>query len=270
VEHLIIAFSSSSDKKLLQVARRAWNLGLSVTVVPRLFEIPFEHVTMEHLGGLPLLQIRQSDPAGWQFRVKYAIDRVVAAFAVVLFSPILITSALAVKLTVGGPILYRQRRVGLDGHVFEMLKFRTLSEAPSSDAQADADWAAEQLGGEEIAELAPMDDRTTRVGRLLRRASIDELPQLWNVLCGDMSLIGPRPERASYVEHFQDGVYRYGERHRVKSGLTGWAQIHGLRGRTPLSERVEWDNHYIENWSLWLDLKIALRTIPVLFKGQGA
>ena len=269
VDHLIIAFSSASDEQLLSVARRAWSLGLSVTIVPRLFEIQGEHVTMEHLGGLPLIQISQSDPGGWKFHVKYAIDRVVAAVAILLLSPILIVSALAVKLSLGGSVLFRQRRVGLDGHEFDMLKFRSLAPA-AGNAQADADWAAEQLGGETIAEQASMEERTTRVCHLLRRASIDELPQLFNVLKGDMSLIGPRPERASYVEHFQDGVYRYGERHRVKSGLTGWAQIHGLRGRTPLSERVEWDNHYIENWSLWLDLKIAIRTIPCLFRGQGA
>src|SRR3954447_254546 len=270
VEHLIIAFSNASDEQLLSVARRAWGLGVSVTVVPRLFEIQGERVTMEHLGGLPLLQISQSDPDGWKFRVKYGIDRVVAAIALAAIAPVLLIGAIAVKLSMGGPVLYRQRRVGLDGHVFDRLKLRTLKPAQTAGGEADADWAAEQMGGEAFADLAPVEDRTTRVSRLLRRASVDELPQLWNVLRGDMSLIGPRPERASYVEHFQDGVYRYGDRHRVKSGLTGWAQIHGLRGRTPLSERVEWDNHYIENWSLWLDLKIALRTIPCLFKGQGA
>jgi exopolysaccharide biosynthesis polyprenyl glycosylphosphotransferase len=269
VEHLVIAFSNASDEELLSVARRAWALGVSVTVVPRLFEIQGERVTMEHLGGLPLLQISPSDPDSWKFGVKYGIDRVIAGIALMILSPVLLVGALTVKLSIGGPVLYRQRRVGQDGHVFEMLKFRTLEHAAANGAEADADWAAEQMGGEQIAELAPMDGRTTTACRLLRRASVDELPQLWNVLSGDMSLIGPRPERASYVEHFQDGVYRYGDRHRVKSGLTGWAQINGLRGRTPLNERVEWDNHYIENWSLWLDLKIALRTIPCLFRGQG-
>jgi exopolysaccharide biosynthesis polyprenyl glycosylphosphotransferase len=270
VKHMIVAFTSSRDEDLLTLARRGWALGLSVSIVPRLFEIQQgQRVTMEHLGGLPLLQVSQADPDGWQFRVKYALDRIVAALAIVVLFPIMLAAGIAVKLSIGGPVLYRQRRVGLDGRVFEMLKLRTLADAVKVNSYADADWAAEQLGGREIAELAPMDDRTTPVGRMLRRLSLDELPQLWNVLRGDMSLVGPRPERASYVEAFEGGVYRYGERHRVKSGLTGWAQIHGLRGRTPLAERVEWDNHYIENWSLWLDLKIALRTFPCLLKGQG-
>jgi exopolysaccharide biosynthesis polyprenyl glycosylphosphotransferase len=270
VKHLIIAFSSARDQELLALARRGWSLGLSVSVVPRLFEIQGERVTMEYFGGLPLLQVSQSDPDGWQFNVKYAIDRIVASIALVVIAPLLLAGAIAVKLSMGGPVLYRQRRVGRDGHVFEMLKLRTMAGAPTGGGEADADWAAEQLGGEQVAPLAPMDGRSTRVGRALRRASLDELPQLWNVVRGDMSLIGPRPERATYAQRFEDGgVYRYGERHRVKSGLTGWAQIHGLRGRTPLAERVEWDNHYIENWSLWLDFKIALRTIPCLLKGEG-
>src|SRR3954454_16701093 len=208
VEPMIIAFSSASDEELLSVARRAWALGVSVTVVPRLFEIQGEHVTMEHLGGLPLLQISQSDPAGWKFSVKYGLDRVVAAIAILILSPVLLVSAVAVKLSIGGSVLYRQRRVGRDGHVFDMIKLRTLKGAATAGAEADADWAAEQLGGTSVAYLEPMEDSRTPVCRLLRRASIDELPQLWNVLRGDMSLIGPRPERATYVEHFQDGVYR--------------------------------------------------------------
>jgi lipopolysaccharide/colanic/teichoic acid biosynthesis glycosyltransferase len=109
-------------------------------------------------------------------------------------------------------------------------------------------------------------DRTTPVGRLLRKLSLDELPQLWNVVRGDMSLIGPRPERTSYVHQFEYSIYRYGERHRVKSGITGWAQVHGLRGKTSLADRVEWDNYYIENWSLWLDVKIVLLTFVAVFR----
>jgi exopolysaccharide biosynthesis polyprenyl glycosylphosphotransferase len=270
VTHMIIAFSSARDEQLLDLARRGWGLGLSVIVVPRLFEIQGERIVMEHLGGLPIFKVSQSDPAGWQFQVKYAIDRIIAAIALVVLSPILLLAAIGVALSFRGQVLYRQRRVGLDGRIFEMLKFRTLAKPCRTGAEADADWAAEQLGGRQIAELAPPAERSTRISRVLRRSSIDELPQLWNVLRGDMSLIGPRPERVGYVEAFEGGVYRYGERHRVKSGLTGWAQIHGLRGRTPLPERVEWDNHYIENWSLWLDLKIALRTIPCLLRGQGS
>jgi len=131
---------------------------------------------------------------------------------------------------------------------------------PLDCGESDADWAAEQLGGAQAAEAVSVEDRLTPVGTLLRRFSIDEVPQLLNVVKGEMSLVGPRPERVAYVGLFEQSIYRYTDRHRVKSGITGWAQVHGLRGKTSLSDRVEWDNYYIENWSLWLDLKVLLLT----------
>ena len=140
-----------------------------------------------------------------------------------------------------------------------MLKLRTMSGTPT-DGEADSDWARHQLG-EQDGSIEHRPDRATRVGRFLRALSIDELPQLFNVLVGEMSLVGPRPERSHYVRLFEEKVYRYGDRHRVKSGITGWSQVNGLRGKTSLSDRVEWDNHYIENWSLWLDVKILLMTV---------
>jgi exopolysaccharide biosynthesis polyprenyl glycosylphosphotransferase len=267
VSHVIIAFSRAGHDDLLRIGRRAWELGLTLSVVPRLFEIEGERSSTEHLGGLPLVQFRHSDPQGWQFRVKYAMDRLVAGVALLLLAPLLACAALAVLISLGRPLLFRQPRVGLDGREFDMLKFRTLRGAPG---EADADWAASQLGARVAAEFpphVPMTGRITRTSAFLRRYCIDELPQLFNVLRGDMSLIGPRPERTFYVRQFGGEIYRYAERHRVKSGLTGWAQIHGLRGATSLAERVEWDNHYIENWSLWMDVKIAMRTVPAVFRG---
>jgi lipopolysaccharide/colanic/teichoic acid biosynthesis glycosyltransferase len=142
-----------------------------------------------------------------------------------------------------------------------MLKFRTLAGTPEIDGEADADWAGFETAGRPSGATAARSDRHTPVGRVLRKYSIDELPQLWNVFVGDMSLVGPRPERVHYVERFVDSVYRYGERHRVKAGITGWAQVNGLRGKTSLADRVEWDNFYIENWSLWLDVKILILTV---------
>ena len=153
----------------------------------------------------------------------------------------------------------RQRRVGRDGRFFEMFKFRSMRPAP--EGSHELTYSQETApGGVEGA------DRRTRVGSLLRRTSLDELPQLFNVLRGEMSLVGPRPERPEFVNYFNENIYRYGERHRVKSGLTGWAQVNGLRGKTSLADRVEWDNHYIENFSLWLDLKIMLLTIPEVLR----
>jgi len=259
VEHVVITFSTAPSEVLLRELQRCEELGVSVSLVPRLFERVTERLSVDHIGGLPLLSTRRADPKGWQFAVKYLVDRAVAAVLLLLTLPVLAVAALAVRLSVGSPVLFRQRRVGLDGREFDMLKLRTMGGTPT-DGEADSDWAREQLGEQDRpVRLRP--ERATRVGRFLRALSIDELPQLFNVLVGEMSLVGPRPERSHYVRLFEEKVYRYGDRHRVKSGITGWSQVNGLRGKTSLSDRVEWDNHYIENWSLWLDVKILLMTV---------
>jgi exopolysaccharide biosynthesis polyprenyl glycosylphosphotransferase len=268
VRHAIITFSTASHESLLALVRRCWQLGVTVSVVPRLFEIEGERASTERLGGLPLVGIKPANPNGWQFAAKYALDRLASFVSLVLLLPLLALLALAVRITMGSPVFYRQRRVGRDGHEFEMLKFRTMRSPSTDGEEADADWALEQLHGAAAATSVRVEDRLTPLGRFLRRSSLDELPQLWNVLHGDMSLIGPRPERVSYVQRFDESVYRYSDRHRVKSGLTGWAQVNGLRGKTSLADRVEWDNYYIENWSLWLDFKILLRTIARVPRGQ--
>lgn len=256
VDQVIITFSTAPHAVMLSLIRRCRDLGVEVAVVPRLFEEVNNRVMVEHLGGIPLLRGAIVDPKGWQFSIKYAIDRLVAAVGMLAVAPILGIIALAVRLSSPGPILFRQRRVGLDGKEFDMLKFRSMRMADPSDEFVPT--AGMAPGGIEGV------DRRTKVGEFLRRTSLDELPQLVNVLRGDMSLVGPRPERTSYVRTFEEDIYRYGDRHRVKSGLTGWAQVQGLRGQTSLADRVEWDNYYIENWSLWLDLKIMLMTVPAL------
>lgn len=267
VAHVVVCFSSVPHEALLNLVRRARALHLGVSLVPRLFEEVTSRVDVGHLGGIPLLQIEQSDPRGWQFAVKYALDRVIALLLLIVLAPLLGAIALAVRLNSPGPVIYRQRRLGLDGQEFDILKFRTMVDSPEAAEEPDATVAAAMLR-----EQSPMlsGDRRTPLGRWLRRLSLDELPQLVNVLRGEMSLIGPRPERPSLANSFQSHVYRYGDRHRVKSGITGWAQVNGLRGKTSLAERVEWDNYYIENWSPWLDLKIALLTIPSLIRGRNA
>jgi exopolysaccharide biosynthesis polyprenyl glycosylphosphotransferase len=236
------------------VVERCEQLGVSVSLVPRLFERVTERLTVEHIGGLPLLSTHRVDPKGWQFALKYTVDRMVAAFLLLLCLPVLAAAALGTLISVGRPIFFRQPRLGRDGREFEMLKFRSMR-APSEPVELldlPPDTAPGGVEG---------DDRRTRFGTFLRRTSLDELPQLLNVLKGDMSLVGPRPERPHFARLFEENVYRYGERHRVKSGITGWAQVNGLRGKTSLSDRVEWDNFYIENWSLWLDVKILLMTV---------
>jgi exopolysaccharide biosynthesis polyprenyl glycosylphosphotransferase len=261
VEHVIVTFSTAPNDVLLRLVRRCEELGVSVSFVPRLFEKVNGRVSVEHIGGLPLVSAYPANPRGWQFAVKYAFDRVAAAFVLLLVLPIMAASAFAVWTSLGRPIFFRQVRVGRDGRAFAMLKFRSMRAAVDAAAELDLppDTAPGGVEGE---------DRRTRIGAFLRRTSIDELPQLVNVLKGEMSLVGPRPERPEFVGLFQGSVYRYSDRHRVKAGITGWAQVNGLRGKTSLADRVEWDNYYIENWSLWLDVKIALLTALAVIKSS--
>lgn len=270
VEHVIVTFSTAPHHVLLDIVRRCRALGIEVSLVPRLFEEVSRRVSVEHLGGVALLRVERADPRGWQFEVKYAIDRVAGALLVLALVPLLAIVAVLVRLTSPGPVFYRQARIGMDGREFDILKFRTMVGAPDAP-EADAAWMARTLGREEDAHsVAAGDDRRTPLGRFLRRASLDELPQLLNVVRGDMSFVGPRPERTGYVRAFERHLPRYGDRHRVKSGITGWAQVQGLRGDTSLEDRIEWDNFYVENWSPWLDLKILLLTIPAILSGRGA
>jgi exopolysaccharide biosynthesis polyprenyl glycosylphosphotransferase len=267
VEHAILSFSRASHDEALAISRQLHEMGVSVSVVPRLFEGLPDRTSLDRVGGLPLLRIQPSNPRGWQIKVKYACDRILAGLAILLASPIMIGIGLAVMVTMGRPIFFRQRRVGLDGHEFEMLKFRSMNGGGPDPSSAQALQEAFDRG------MAPGGvegkDRRTKLGAFLRRTSLDELPQLINVLRGDMSVVGPRPERDNIVPLFEQSVRRYEDRHRVKSGITGWAQVHGLRGQTSLVDRVEWDNFYIENWSLWLDLKIMLMTVLAVFRDQS-
>ncbi len=279
VQHVIVTFSTAPHHVLLALARRCRELGVTVSMVPRLFEMGGRRVAVEHLGGVPLVAVEPTDPKGWQFALKYALDRAVAAVALLVTLPLLVAIAVAIRLTTGTPTFYRQTRIGRDGRRFQMLKFRTMKGDPALEGEADADWALEQIRDHGAPRprterangfRAPRSagDRRTRLGRALRHFSLDELPQLINVLKGEMSLVGPRPERENYVARFEEVVYRYGDRHRVKSGITGWAQVNGLRGKTSLADRVEWDNFYVENWSPWLDVKIVVMTIWCVLRGK--
>jgi exopolysaccharide biosynthesis polyprenyl glycosylphosphotransferase len=254
IEHVVVTFSTAPSEVLLRQINHFRELGVGVSLVPRLFESMTERLSVEHIGGLPLLSARRPDPRGWQFALKYTSDRVVAILILLVTAPFLLLLALGTLISVGRPIFFRQPRVGLNGRGFKMLKFRSMRVAVEPVVLPDLPHDTAPGGVEG-------DDRRTRFGTFLRRTSLDELPQLLNVLRGDMSLIGPRPERPDFVQLFERNVHRYGDRHRVKSGITGWAQVNDLRGKTSLNDRVEWDNYYIENWSLWLDFKILLMTI---------
>lgn len=191
---------------------------------------------------------------GWKVTLKRAMDIVGSAVGLVLLSPLMFLIALLIKIDSPGPALFSQERMGLDGKRFYMLKFRTMR----VDAEKDGPgWTRKD------------DPRRTRVGAILRRTNLDELPQLINVLLGEMSLVGPRPERPIYVEEFRKRIPRYMERHREKAGMTGWAQVNGLRGDTSIEERTKCDLWYIENWSVWLDIKIILLTIWQALTGRS-
>ena len=258
--HVIIAFSNEPDHVLVDKIRQCTEQGVEVSLVPRLYEAINERTTLDHVGGLPLLTVHATDPRSWSFTIKHGIDRLFALVALLMLAPLMIAVAAAVRLTSPGPILFRQRRVGRDGHEFDVLKFRTMREPATAAERGFEPQRGFAPGGVEG------EDRRTPIGRYLRDFSLDELPQFINVLRGDMSLVGPRPERPEFVELFARDVARYEDRHRVKSGITGWAQVNGLRGQTSIADRVEWDNYYIQNWSLWLDLRIIVMTIAEVLR----
>ena len=261
VRTVIVGYPDACDEQLPAFVARCDALGLQINAVPRLSEVVNYQTRFEYLGTVPLLNLRAIDTKSWPFAVKHAIDRVVASLALVVLAPLMAIIAVAVRCSSPGPVLFRQPRVGRDAREFDLLKFRTMRE-PAGDDDPYEFRQGIAPGGVEG------DDRRTPVGRLLRRSSLDELPQLINVVRGEMSLVGPRPERPEFAELFDRDVKRYQDRRRVRSGITGWAQVHGSRGQTPLADRVELDNFYIEHWSPALDLKIILLTIPALLRGS--
>ncbi len=212
--------------------------------------------TTEVFGGVPLIALNASPLFGYQAWMKRAMDLALSGLGLLVLSPLLFVLAVLVKLTSRGPVLYRQERMGLDGGTFEMLKFRSMR--IDAESATGAVWAKEN------------DHRRTKFGVFLRSTSLDELPQLWNVFVGDMSLVGPRPERPVFVHQFKREIPNYMLRHRVKTGITGWAQINGWRGDTSLERRIECDIYYIRNWSLWLDVKILFLTVFRGFVNRNA
>ncbi|MET0197872.1 MAG: sugar transferase [Rhodococcus fascians] len=258
-EEVIVAFSSVQHEELVAAVRSAHKLGIRVWVVPRLFDTVGLKTRVEHIGGLPLMVLPHVDPKGWQFLLKGLTDRVLTSIGLLLISPIFLLLMLLVRLSSPGPIFFAQERIGRDGIPFDCLKFRSMRPPRASDAEFVRVEGAAPGGVEGV-------DRRTKIGKIMRQTSLDELPQLLNVIRGDMSLVGPRPERPEYVDLFAMQIRRYGERHRVKAGVTGWAQVHGLRGQTSIADRAEWDNYYIENWSIWLDIKILFLTVLAVLK----
>ena len=256
VDTVVVAFSSMKESETVNLIRTCDRHSCELFVVPRLFELHHVDSDMETAWGLPLVRLRRATYRSRAWRLKRLIDVVVSAVAVLFLAPVLLLVALAVRLDGGPGVIFTQERVGVDGRQFLLMKFRSMR--PSSEDESATLWNIAR------------DDRLSRVGRILRKTSLDELPQLFNILRGEMSLVGPRPERPHFVNQFREAYPSYEARHRVPSGLTGWAQVHGLRGNTSISDRARFDNYYVENWSIWLDLKIIMRTIGAVFRGDGA
>lgn len=247
IDTAIIAFPEVGTARLLEMLWECDRLDCEIFVVPRLWEVSKVSGNMERIGAIPLNRLGENAQRGPGWHLKVAVDRCLAAAALIALLPLLAVIALAVYLSDrSAPVLFRQKRIGLNGREFELLKFRSLR--PRNELESQTTWT---VSG---------DPRLGAFGRLLRASSLDELPQLWNILRGDMALVGPRPERPHFVEKFSASIPGYRERHRVPVGLTGWAAINGLRGDTSIAERARYDNFYIANWSLWLDVKILIRT----------
>lgn len=245
VEQVMIALPIEDQPMVKPLMEQLALRTVDVKVVPDLYQYITVCGGLEEFGGLPIISLQGAPLDGWNTLLKRAFDVGVALCALTFLSPVMAVVAVLVKWASPGPVFYRQERMGLDGRTFHILKFRTMC------------LDAEQGG----AAMARRDDpRRTPLGSWLRRLSIDELPQFFNVLVGDMSLVGPRPERPVFIEEFKRQIPKYHLRHKVKSGITGWAQINGLRGQTSIQKRIEYDLYYIENWSLMLDLKILTRT----------
>jgi exopolysaccharide biosynthesis polyprenyl glycosylphosphotransferase len=255
VQEVIICLPEASHDELVQITAQCERERVGIRIYPDVFQIMASEVSISDLAGMPLLTMRDVALRGWHLALKRGVDIAGSLAALIVLSPLMMLTAVLIKLESPGPVFYVQERMGLDAKPFPMLKFRSMR----ADAERNGPgWTTAN------------DPRRTRIGGLLRRLSVDELPQFINVLLGDMSLVGPRPERPVYVEQFRQTIPRYMDRHREKAGLTGWAQVNGLRGDTSIADRTKYDLWYIENWSLSLDFKIMLRTALRIFGDRSA
>lgn len=247
IDQVIVALPMEDHHVTIDVLKMVDNEMVDIRVVPDLWEFMTLRGGVDELDGLPIITLQDTPLYGWNIVLKRAADIVLSLIAIILTAPAMIVVAILNKITSPGPIFYRQERMGLDGKTFDMLKFRSMR--IDAEAQSGAIWAKEN------------DPRRTRLGTFLRKTSLDELPQFFNVLKGDMSIVGPRPERPVFIEEFRRNIPGYMLRHKMKAGITGWAQVNGWRGNTSLEKRIECDLYYIENWSVWLDIKIMWLTV---------
>ncbi|MEV4488552.1 sugar transferase [Micromonospora coxensis] len=254
-EVLIIADPDCPDGTVMEFLLRPASARCDLWAVPRLWGSRSQGGYPDHVGAIPIVQIGDITLSGPRWVIKRASDVVLASLAILVLSPLLLLCMVATFIDGGRGIFFRQERIGRYGKPFQVIKFRSMR--PVNEHESQTNWSIAH------------DRRVGAIGRFMRRTSLDELPQLWNILRGEMSVVGPRPERPYFVEKFSAEYPDYAMRHRVPVGLTGLAQVSGLRGDTPISDRARFDNYYIENWSLWLDVKVILRTIAEVFRAGG-
>lgn len=247
IQQLFIALPMTAHHRTLEILASLDQECVDVKFIPDLMQYMSLRVGVEELDGIPIVNLRETPIQGWNSVIKRGFDIVFALLFLLVSAPVMLVLALIIKLTSPGPIFYKQKRMGLDGHLFNMYKFRSMR--VDAEKQTGPVWAKKN------------DQRRTWFGAFIRATSLDELPQFFNVLRGDMSLVGPRPERPPFVEKFREKIPKYMLRHRVKSGITGWAQINGWRGNTSIEKRIEYDLYYIQNWSVWFDFKIIVMTL---------
>lgn len=256
IGEVIIGMPEAPHQKILSIIANCEQGRVAIKIFPDVFQIMATEVSIDDLNGLPLLAVRDVALRGWRLTIKRGMDLIVSSISLTLGSPFMFLLALLIKLDSPGPVFYAQERMGLDGNTFPILKFRSMR--VGAEAESGPVWAK------------PDDKRPTRLGAFIRRFSVDEIPQLINVLLGDMSMVGPRPERPVFVNQFKQSIPRYMDRHREKAGMTGWAQVNGLRGDTSIIERTKYDLWYIENWSILLDIKIMLKTVITILFDRNA
>lgn len=256
IDTVLIAMNEEEHPLLHDLISNCQGLNAEMMMIPNVLGLMTSLVQIRHIEGIPFLGIKSPSLSTWNFITKRASDLLFASCILLISSPLFLLISILIKIDSKGPIFYFQERVGMDGEIFRVIKFRSMR--TNAEKATGPVWSKKN------------DPRTTRIGKFLRRFSLDELPQFINVIKGDMSIVGPRPERFHFVEQFKKRIPRYLERHRVKTGLTGWAQVNGLRGNAPIEDRTRYDIYYVENWSLVFDMKIILKTIHTVIFGKDA
>ena len=253
IDEVVLTDPNLSKTRIMKLIQICADNKVVFKYIPDTFSLMTLNVSSETIGSMPVMQLKSIPLDGWGRIVKRVVDAIWASIAFIVALPFMIVVALLVKLTSKGPILYAHERVGRDEKIFKFYKFRSMY-LEKCDFKGGVQWTKKE----------DEETRITPVGKFIRKTNLDELPQLWNIVKGDMSLVGPRPELPKHVERFENEIPDYFRRHKVKVGLTGWAQVNGLKGDTSIKERVRYDIYYIENWSLWFDFKIIIKTIGLI------